>query len=788
MAVRVDSISFNSELTSGSTDYLLGNVLNSVTATINISVGWFAFASASTKILFAPTTGYPNPDEVIRCNSPLFAEFNLGDTIDVNGTTSNDGSYTIAAIISANEIRLTTSLVNELSSTAEIIGTTPITALNYFYNLIENANAPSYISQIDGSVQKYLAFDLDATDTSTVVPFAGVGAKSWQCGGATIKGDGVDAYFQYFEITHNFLVIPYYVEGEYNDLIAGIKPYNFDNTNSLKYISNFEALYFRTDPNKKQIGSFVSNKGNVGWFDENFNTDLTNYSHTAIVHKTPTNITLPSVEISQNLNTFTFDVTNATDTPFVLNTTACILGFSLLSDEIDYTDAAKTVEQNFYIDRIITTVTDDVPTANGNYIENVNVEFISSSVVRVTGNFKFDAGDVTYLSALSGKRYCMTFDVVDDALTIDNADRVTLLVDANELYIDTSNDGLIVFDTTIVTMADQAQTGVLTTEAFPTDAIVIRSIIAFDYEVNTDFTSITAKIIAENSTGDSFDLDSFSFNLTTQPKVSDIMQININQPRPFIPSGEDFFQNIIVKRRSDLDAGNLYYYEIDFPILFRWEYWRSLLGVNAAFFNTSLPNNGYNNLWYRYDAAPFNIKGVIQLDLINDGNALSFEDKITLDAYNYSTGADWTIKTLKAYDLSNNELTDGTNTFVQGFAKTKIVAVFENTNPIDLPSVFVRFGAEVYESGGISGLHTIDSLYPVAASEWFENDGNGGLIELVLSGNEITATAYLDNTKIPTGGTLTLYARIYNGTPADGKLTEAGLFKATEDGILKQLE
>jgi hypothetical protein len=193
-------------------------------------------------------------------------------------------------------------------------------------------------------------------------------------------------------------------------------------------------------------------------------------------------------------------------------------------------------------------------------------------------------------------------------------------------------------------------------------------------------------------------------------------------------------------------------------------------------------------LWYRYDASPFNIKGYVSLDVINDGNALSFEDKITIDSFKYSSNSDWTTKTLKAYDLSNNELTDGTNKFVQGFAKTKIVAVFENTNPIDFPSVFVRFGAEVYESGGISGLHTIDSLYPVSASEWFENDANGGLIELVLSGNEITATAYLDNTKIPTGGTLTIYARIYNGTPADGKLTEAGLFKATEDGILKELE
>lgn len=788
MGVKIDSISFDSELTTGTTDYLLGNVLNSVTATVEIAIGWFAFATSGSKIQFAPTSGYPNPDEIIKCNSSLFTEFQLGDTIAVSGTASNDGSYTIVDKISANEIRLGTALVNELSSTAEIVGTTPITALNYFYNLIENANAPSYISQIDGSVQKYFAFDLDATDTVTVVNFAGVGDKSWQSGSATIKGNGTDAYYQYFTITHNFLVIPYYVDGEYSDLIAGIKPYNFDNTNSLKYIAEFEGLYFKTDPNKKQTGAFVSNNGNVGWFDENFNTDLTNYSHTAIVHKTPTNITLPSVEITENLNTFTFDVTNTTDSPFVINTTPCILGFSLLSDESDYTDATKTVEENFYIDRIETVVSDNIPVANGTYIENVNVEYISSSTVRVTGNFKFDASDVAYLSALSGKRYCMTFDVVDDALAIDVADRVTLLVDANELYIDTSNDGLIAFDTDIVEMQDDTEVGVATTEAFPTDAMVIRSIIAFDYEANTTFETITAKIIAENNSGDSFDLDVFTFDLSTQPKVSDITQINISQARAFVPSGNSFMQNIIVKRRSDLDAGNLYYYEIDFPILFRWEYWKALLGVNAAFYNTSLPNNGYNNLWYRYDASPFNIKGYVSLDVINDGNALSFEDKITIDSFNYSSNSDWTTKTLKAYDLSNNELTDGTNKFVQGFAKTKIVAVFENTNPIDFPSVFVRFGAEVYESGGISGLHTIDSLYPVSASEWFENDANGGLIELVLSGNEITATAYLDNTKIPTGGTLTIYARIYNGTPADGKLTEAGLFKATEDGILKELE
>jgi hypothetical protein len=210
--------------------------------------------------------------------------------------------------------------------------------------------------------------------------------------------------------------------------------------------------------------------------------------------------------------------------------------------------------------------------------------------------------------------------------------------------------------------------------------------------------------------------------------------------------------------------------------------------VNAAFYDVSLPNNGFNNLWYRYDAAPFNIKGYVSLDVINNGNPLTFEDKITLDAFNYSTGADWIVKTLKAYDLDDNELTDGVDSFVQGFAKTKIVAVFENTYAVDLGGVFVRFGAEVYESGGVSGLHTIDSLYPVPINEWFENTGNGGLIELVLSGNEITATAYLNNNNIPSNGKLTIYARIYNGSPSDGKITEAGIFKVTEAGIYKQLE
>ena len=57
MGVKVLGVSFNSELISGSTDYLLGNVLNKVTATIGLKVEWIAYATEFNEITFNPTTG-----------------------------------------------------------------------------------------------------------------------------------------------------------------------------------------------------------------------------------------------------------------------------------------------------------------------------------------------------------------------------------------------------------------------------------------------------------------------------------------------------------------------------------------------------------------------------------------------------------------------------------------------------------------------------------------------------------------------------------------------------------
>ena len=309
MGVKVLGVSFNSELISGSTDYLLGNVLNKVTATIALKVEWIAYATEFNEITFNPTTGYSVPSHVIVSQLPVFQEFKNGDTILIQNTTSNNGTFTITEIIDNSTIKIGSALVNEVSITANIIGKTPITALNYDYNLIDNVVAPTYISAIDGSVQRFFAYGLDASDVVTVTNFEALGNKSWQNGeGAVVVGGGIDTYAQYFAIVHTFLVLPHYLDGTFENIQDGVKPSYFANDHSIKYITSIDAMYLKTDPNKKQSGTYVKEYGNVGWYDENFNTDKTNYSHTAIVHKRPDLVVIDSVEVTELLNTFSVDI------------------------------------------------------------------------------------------------------------------------------------------------------------------------------------------------------------------------------------------------------------------------------------------------------------------------------------------------------------------------------------------------------------------------------------------------------------------------------------------------
>ena len=151
MGIKVTNINiFSNRFRPEKTGWLLGVAPETITATLEVSVGWFAIANSSSKIFFNPG-GYINSHEIIKSQSAVFSEFKLGDIIDVI-FPSNPGlnfSSIIIEKISDNVIRISGQVLTSANYTdVQIVGKTPITGFNFFYGIIENSESVNYLSKI----------------------------------------------------------------------------------------------------------------------------------------------------------------------------------------------------------------------------------------------------------------------------------------------------------------------------------------------------------------------------------------------------------------------------------------------------------------------------------------------------------------------------------------------------------------------------------------------------------------------------------------------------------------
>jgi len=785
MPVTVTDIRFKNELRTEDVDFLLYNVGDKATIEIDISITNYAIASTDNEIIINNTDGYIG-SYWITDPSSQFVDFKVGDSITLYNyiTHTNLGTETVLEKLSDGEIRVSGNFGlanNNVSQQALFSVVEDITSIRYKYNFLENDDQPVFESKIDGSVQEFLSKDLDASDTVTVVPMEALGIKSWQAGSATIKGAGLgfvaDLYTSKFTITHTTYITPFMLAAQWDDIQNRIAPDYFNTANALKAVFDFEAKYNYNDPNRIQTLEINEVLGNTGWFDENFNTGLTNYYVDSVVYKRADTTVIPDIELTTAETTVEIVIKNIVDTPFSNNNTKFVLNICQAPiDETEYLDKTKTVLENFLHDRKLQTV--GSAAANGDnfgtdyqLLKDVAATFISSSEIKVTAKIAMASNVYDTLSDAEEANYMLWVTVQNHTLSTEVADKVSLLADADEYFIDITDDGLITITNSFLRHPHEDETteAVSTVDMFPTDEVVAYSQFYID---KTGFTTevvtlenVELKVKAKNtSTLEEFDLDTFEVDMSGLPVISGNQYIDFSQDRVFhIPAGE-IRKTIKVKRRIDLDTANNFYYEAWFPYLHRWEYWEALAGVNGDFFDTAEPQNGFNNFWHRFTTEPnWTIVYELLVSADKDGVNLNYSQESTLTSSDFDTNPAIFNHSIKSYDPANTELYDGaTKRYILGYEDTTIKAVFEKATPFNPLVTYMVFGIEEFEAGGIAGRRRISSKWEHDGDTWFLSVDGSKKIKLTFVGNTVTGEALIDKSKIPTSTQqFAVYARVY---------------------------
>jgi hypothetical protein len=463
--IKVTSVVIRNEFHAAVTDWLLANVGDKITIETSFTVENTILASIDNPIKANAQDGYLGVNWLV---DPLarFADFKVGDSVDLWNYKTNTAflgnPYSILEKLSDSEIRVAN--VGTLSgipadSDLDYLSVTlnkPITAVKYKYNFIENADQPTFDSKVDQTEQLLTATGLDASDVVTVVPMNFIGQKSYQIGNATIQGNGLTlgSSNQYkFKIIHNTFVTPFILATQLNNILSNTKPDYFLNQNCLKAILDIEAAFLYTDPNFLQTEQVTEVVGNTGWFNENFNTGLSNYKVDSVKYLRPDTTQISAIELTTAETTVEVVIKNTVDSPFSNNNTKFVLNFCRIPyDESEVINNIYNQQQNFLFDRRLQTV--GSAAVNGDYfgtlyqsLKDIQATFISTSEIKITCKIAMVTNVTQVIGVMNERRYMLWVSLQNHTLSTTVSDKVSLLVDAKEFFEDATDVGMIVADT-----------------------------------------------------------------------------------------------------------------------------------------------------------------------------------------------------------------------------------------------------------------------------------------------------------------------------------------------------
>jgi hypothetical protein len=685
-----NSVDFLSN-TSNITFNLVGNVEEQIKAEITLTIEWFAKATADIDEFNLLS------DRIIRNAGDFKADgFNIGDVFDFRldyntASESTDFTGTVTSI-SADGRTLFFSTVG--TPTQSVYGNAAIrakatdsanylTALIHKFALIENNEELNFTSKVTDSTQIYQAVnvgeDIAGRQTNEVTAVAQGSNKGWITGNLTIQYDDTNSndYAQAFIIRHTFIINPYYLDGQIDNITNSSIPDLLEGNNSLKYAYEIEARRVITNPNTGIIVTQENNLGSVGYFGENFNGIESDYTIESVSFQ-DTSSTMPK-ESLQITNRTTITILVSKNSGSISAGQRVGLIHSILPPESEYSNTTTEFQSNFLYDIAYHNQGDSAGIG-----QNAIIKSLSSSIVgfdlQIVAEIEYTTSQQQRLTAESF--YSLSVVIADSTLTAATSDRVNIIASVDNYDESLDIEGLLTF-TELFFYTHEKVIGVdsptTNLKGWNEDDLSITYEFYLDLAKSAYLNSLELAVIAYNtSTQDYFILDSYNFDLSSSIRSSGVQQININNTRGYILEEGSNFNKATLQTGNKI--GDLQYYSGVIGQKIPWETWIQNLDADSVFYDDTKSNNNLNFRTSNYSdlnsyeirfAAISNLSGVNDLGQAGTTNYLALSPKLFI--YDYDKDGELTPRwtgTLQTFDEGGvndlgGKILTGANTLIK---------------------------------------------------------------------------------------------------------------------------
>lgn len=515
-------------------------------------------------------------------------------------------------------------------------------------------------STIDGTETRFVAENTHLLTIGTPVDFtheldfkSGMSIEK-----VTVEYLGATGHRYNYQISVIYMISPF---GSINNQLNNDAPSSVKGIEALTDNFLIEGLPVYNNPNVRIINDvkLTQQKGNVGWFDENFNQLPNPFTHTPVVYTNAAGDTVGQLDYANPI-TVTTTISGINN---LSGASRCQYGFAWYPlDEDDIKFKAYPFHKNakvstggqaaslgdvFPVSPVVNAALRTGYSSDGASMDARDISFVQSGTDLIfTATFVPSTAFTTFMAALSDneRRYCLWVSVGDQAPDTNLGDRVSLLLDFNtmitepvvigewdgmdisftdhpQIYTDTPilcGNSMYVEDDFLARISFQQETATGTTIPVPTA-------ISFGF------------LVQRNSDEFQYVLDNTTVDLTPYP---DPTQYNYDASRNFkLGVGND--KNWIkVDYDAPNDSGTLKGVLGWYGFKIRWEDWLSRLNVPIDFYDNTQPKNGLNNDWYHYfSVAGWTIQFFVNIDAQLDGNPVRYKNLRNLTILDYNSNS-----------------------------------------------------------------------------------------------------------------------------------------------------